>query len=174
MFSISRMSTVQIYDANMGGVNFCEMLQNKQVLLPYCLLSTWNICHQWIVTLLQTPELKMYSCEEINYQCWNFKLLQQTIYDLLGNWLQHQDCHMEGHHSTPLLKRPQKAQTPTVPDPSNNTRFDKVDVPDPSNNTRFDKVDHFPVFQKKQQRCSKCRTGYSFIKCQKCGVALCL
>ena len=38
MFSISRMSTVQIYDANMGGVNFCEMLQNKQVLLPYCLI----------------------------------------------------------------------------------------------------------------------------------------
>ena len=47
-------------------------------------------------------------------------------------------------------------------------------VPDPSNNTRFDKLDDFPVFQEKQQRCRKCRTGYSFIKCQKCGVALCL
>ena len=47
-------------------------------------------------------------------------------------------------------------------------------VPDPSNNTRFDKLDHFPVFQEKQQRCRKRRTGYSFIKCQKCGAAVCL
>ena len=31
-------------------------------------------------------------------------------------------------------------------------------VPDPSNNTRFDKLDHFPVFQEKQQRCRKRRT----------------
>ena len=47
-------------------------------------------------------------------------------------------------------------------------------VPDPSNNTRFDKLDHFPVFQEKQQRCTKRRTGYPFIKCQKCGISLCL
>ena len=33
-------------------------------------------------------------------------------------------------------------------------------VPDPSNNTRFDKLDHFPVFQEKQQRCRKHRTGW--------------
>ena len=47
-------------------------------------------------------------------------------------------------------------------------------VPESSNNTRFDKLDHFPVFQEKQQRCRKRRTGYSFIKCEKYGVALCL
>ena len=46
-------------------------------------------------------------------------------------------------------------------------------VPDPSNNTRFDKLDHFPVFQEKQQRRRKQRTGYPLTKCQKCGVALC-
>ena len=44
-----------------------------------------------------------------NDQFWNFKLLWQTIYNLLGNWLQHQDHHMEGHHSTPLLKSPPKS-----------------------------------------------------------------
>ena len=47
--------------------------------------------------------------KKTNYQCWNFKLLQQTIYDLLGNWRQHQDHHGEGHHSPPLLKHPSKS-----------------------------------------------------------------
>ena len=60
---------------------------------------------------------------------------------------------------TTTVKAPlKKRRTPTVPDPSNNTRFDKLD--------------HFPVFQEKQQRCRKLRTGYRFIKCQKCRVAL--
>ena len=45
-------------------------------------------------------------------------------------------------------------------------------VPESSNNTHFDKLDHFPVFQEKQQCCRKLRTGYPFIKWQKCGVAL--
>ena len=39
-------------------------------------------------------------------------------------------------------------------------------VPDLSNNTRFDKLDQFPVFQEKLQRCRKRQTGYPFIKCQ--------
>ena len=47
-------------------------------------------------------------------------------------------------------------------------------VPDPSNNRCFDKLDHFPVFQEKHHRCRKRRTGYPFTKFQKCGVALCL
>ena len=33
-------------------------------------------------------------------------------------------------------------------------------VPDPSNDKRFDTLDHFPVFQEKQQRCRKHRTGW--------------
>ena len=70
--------------------------------------------------------------------------------------------HSRGRPSlnTTVEEPPKKRRTPTVPDPSNNTRFDKLD--------------HIPVFQEKQQRCRKCRTGYSFINCQKCGVALCL
>ena len=39
-------------------------------------------------------------------------------------------------------------------------------VPDLSNDTRFDKLDQFPVFQEKLQRCRKRQTGYPFIKCQ--------
>ena len=44
----------------------------------------------------------------------------------------------------------------TVKEPPKKHRILKV--PDPSNNTRFDKLDHFPVFQEKQQRCRKRRT----------------
>ena len=47
--------------------------------------------------------------KKVNYQCWNFKLLWQTIYDLLRNWRQHQDYHGEGHHSPPLFKSPSKS-----------------------------------------------------------------
>ena len=62
--------------------------------------------------------------------------------------------------NTAVKKPLKKHRTPTVSDLSNNTRFDKLN--------------HFPVFQGKQQRCRKRRTGYPFIKCQKCRVALCL
>ena len=62
--------------------------------------------------------------------------------------------------NTTVKKPLKKHRTPTVSDLSNNTRFDKLN--------------HFPVFQGKQQRCRKRRTGYPFIKCQKCRVALCL
>ena len=58
----------------------------------------------------------------------------------------------------------------TVKEPLKKRRMPTV--PESSNNTRFDKLDHFPVFQEKQQRCRKLRTGYRFIKCQKCRVAL--
>ena len=40
-------------------------------------------------------------------------------------------------------------------------------ISDPSNNTGFDKLDYFLVFQEKKQRCRKCQTDYSFIKCEK-------
>ena len=40
-------------------------------------------------------------------------------------------------------------------------------IPDPSNNTDFDKLDYFLVFQEKKQHCRKCQTDYSFIKCEK-------
>ena len=50
-------------------VDLCNVLfslyrirqRTKKVVLPYCLLPTWNICHQWMVTLSQTSEPKEYS-----------------------------------------------------------------------------------------------------------------
>ena len=33
-----------------------------------------------------------------------FQTAIERIYDLMGNWRQHQDYHKEGHHSPPLLK----------------------------------------------------------------------
>ena len=42
----------------------------------------------------------------------------------------------------------------TVKEPCKKHRMPKV--PDPSNNTRFDKLDHFPVFQEKLKQCGKC------------------
>ena len=60
--------------------------------------------------------------------------------------------------STTVKKPQKKHRTPTVSDLSSNTRFDKLN--------------HFPVFQEKQQRCRKRRTGYPLIKFQKCGVSL--
>ena len=56
--------------------------------------------------------------------------------------------------SRPSWGRP--SFTTTVKEPLKKHRTPTV--PDPSNNTRFDKLDHFPVFQEKQQRCRKRRT----------------
>ena len=54
---VERLMIVQVY-----ADTFVENTsKNKKVLLPYFLLSTWNICHQWMVTLSQRSEPKEYS-----------------------------------------------------------------------------------------------------------------
>ena len=47
-------------------------------------------------------------------------------------------------------------------------------VPWPSDNIRLDRVDHLPQSQEKQGRCRMCKTGYSYIKCSKCEIILCV
>ena len=46
----------------------------------------------------------------------------------------------------------------------------------PSENSQGDCVDHFPVWDTKRQRCkfSGCDSGFSYVKCMKCNVHLCL
>ena len=46
----------------------------------------------------------------------------------------------------------------------------------PSEDSRGDCVDHFPVWDTKRQRCkfSGCDNGFSYVKCLKCNVHLCL
>ena len=67
--------------------------------------------------------------------------------------------------SASRLSRGRPSFNTTVQEPLKKYRMSTV--PDPSNNTCFDKLDHFPVFQEKHHRCRKCRTGYSFINFQK-------
>ena len=47
-------------------------------------------------------------------------------------------------------------------------------MPNPVEDVRLDQCGHFPVYEKKQQRCRLCKTGYSHLKCCKCQVHLCL
>ena len=46
----------------------------------------------------------------------------------------------------------------------------------PPDDLRFDSMDHFPVWDTKRQRCKfrDCFESFSFIKCSKCNVHLCL
>lgn len=41
---------------------------------------------------------------------------------------------------------------------------------DPPQDVRSDKVNHLPDYTDKRQRCRKCKTGFSYLKCNKCNV----
>ena len=97
--------------------------------------------------------------KKTNYQCWNFKLLQQTIYDLLGNWRQHQDHHGEGHHSPPLLKHPSKS--------TGRQQFQILLI--------IHVLINLIIFLYSKRSSNAAQNAeQAKIKCQKCGVALCL
>ncbi len=44
----------------------------------------------------------------------------------------------------------------------------------PSQDMQFDGFNHLPACTEKRQRCKYCKEGFSFIKCEKCNVWLCL
>ena len=44
----------------------------------------------------------------------------------------------------------------------------------PTQDMQFDGFNHLPACTEKRQRCKYCKEGFSFIKCQKCNVWLCL
>ena len=43
---------------------------------------------------------------------------------------------------------------------------------------RYDMIDHFPIFEDRRNRCKLCpsgaKDGFTFVKCNKCGIHLCL
>ena len=44
----------------------------------------------------------------------------------------------------------------------------------PTKDIRLDGFDHLSTYSDKRQRCKKCKTGFSYIRCRKCNVWLCL
>ena len=121
-----------------------EYVKEQKVLLPYCILFTWNICHQWMVTLYRHHNQK--SIPEKN------QLSMLEFQTAIANDLR--SAGKLASASRPSWGRPSFTTTVKAPLKKHRTPT----VPDPSNNTRFDKLDHFPVFQEKQQRCRKRRT----------------
>ena len=47
-------------------------------------------------------------------------------------------------------------------------------MPGPVNDVRYDNTNHFPMIQKKRNRCRLCTKGYTSWRCSKCLVHLCL
>ena len=165
---VERSMIVQVYHANMGGVDLCDILlslyrirqrTNKYFFhIVYYLLEI-SVTNGWLLYRRHQNQKSIPEKDQLSM----LEFQTDIANDLRSDGkLAPASRRSRGRPSlnTTVEEPHKKRTTPTVPDPSNNTRFDKLD--------------HFPVFQEKQQRCRKCRTGYSFIKCQKCGVALCL
>ena len=155
---------VQVYNANMGGVDICDMLlslyrirqRTNKFHIVYYLLGI-SVTNGW---LLYHRHQNQKNIPEKN------QLSMLEFQTAIANDLR--SAGKLASASRPSWGRPSFTTTVKAPLKKHRTPT----VPDPSNNTRFDKLDHFPVFQEKQQRCRKLRTGYRFIKCQKCRVAL--
>ena len=73
-----------------------------------------------------------------------------------------------------VQQRGRPSSTSPVPTATLSRKRKAASVPNPTKDIQLDRVGHFPEFQDKQQRCHHCKTGYSHIKCTKCGVHLCL
>ena len=156
---------VQVYNANMGAVDLCDMLlslyrirqRTNQISfhIVYYLLGI-SVINGWLLYRRHQNQKSISEKDQLSM----LEFQTDIPNDLrAAGKLTPASRRSRGRQSlnTTVEEPPKKRRTPTVPDPSNNTGFDKLD--------------HFPVFQEKQQGCRKCRT---FIKCQKCGVALCL
>ena len=167
---IERPNTVVEYNSHMGGVDLCDML-----------LSLYRICHRSTKYYMHI----VFYC--IGVAVVNGWLLYRRYMDQrnVPAKTQLSQLKFQADLAASLCKagkvcgegtrprgRPSSASPVPAAEPSRKKKA--ASVPNPTQDVQLDQVGHFPEFQEKQQRCRQCKTGYSHIKCKKCGIHPCL
>ena len=144
---VERPMTVQVHNANMGGVNPCDMLlslyrirqrTNKFYFHIVYYLFGISVTNGWLLYRRHQNQKSISEKDQLSM----LELQTDVVKDLrYAGKLAPASRRSRGRPSlsTTVEKPPTKCRTPLVPDPYNNTHFHKLD--------------HFPVFQEEQQRC---------------------
>ena len=83
------------------------------------------------------------------------------------------DLLSAGKHAPTAPKRGRPSISSSEERPSKRSpTCDAIPLPDGA--ARHDCFDHFAVFDDKKHRCRFCPKGYTFIRCEKCAVFLCM
>ena len=162
-----RPKMAEIYNANMGGVDLCDMMlstyrirqkSNKYYIhiIYYCIGI--SVTNSWLIYRRHMAQQNISKKQQ-------YTLIQ--FQSLIAN-------------SLGLAGKPTTSTSRSRARPSLNSSLDEPArkrrppaVPLPNDDIRLDRVDHLPQFQEKQGRCRMCKTGYSYIKCSKCEIILC-
>jgi len=164
--TIERPQMVEVYNANMGGVDLCDMLlscyrikrrTNKYYIHIFYYLVGISLTNAWILYKRHQRQRKA---------------AKKDIMPLIN-------FQLEVAKGLAFVDKPVQAVKRGRPSLDNDSscaskKGRKVATPDPSKEIRKDKVDHFPEFNEKQGRCRMCKNGFTFITCTKCKIPLCL
>ena len=161
--SIPRPNIIKIYNIYMGGIDKLDMMcaMYKPTLRSrkwymYIFLHTLQIAlvNAWLLYRRNTAILKP-----------NAKLMPlHKFQSQVAQGLASTNKRIRGRPSLESLLTPIPMKIPKVQSI-------------PTNDTRKDGLDHFPMYEAKRQRCMHCPKGvnsWSYFRCKKCNVWLCL
>ena len=161
---------VVVYNSHMGGVVLCDMLLSLYRIRHRSTKYYMHIAFYCVgVAVVNGWLLYRRHMDQRNVPAKNQLSLLKFQADLAASLCKAGKVCGEG---TRPRGRPSSASPVPANEPSRKRKA--ASVPNPTQDVQLDQVGHFPEFQEKQQRCRQCKTGYSHIKCKKCGVYLCL
>ena len=140
-----------------------NLIENVHVLHAHGILLHGHLHYKWMVAISEILRTKALLKKKDQMDLCQF---QSNVANalLLGN--KEKDIPKRGRPSS------SSSSTPNGPSPAKK-RYSAA-FPIPVEDIRFDRVGHFPVLTKKQNRCRFCPRGYSYIRCRKCNIQLCL
>ena len=158
---------IEIYNANMGGVDLCDMIlstyrirqkSNKYYMhiIYYCIGI--SITNSWLIYHRHMTQQNI--SQKQQYTLIQFQSLIANSLGLAGKATSSTSRSRGRPSFNSWIDKPAKKRRPPA-------------VPLPSDDIRLDKVDHLPQFQENQGLWRMCKIGYSYIKCSKCEIILC-
>ncbi|XP_065665259.1 piggyBac transposable element-derived protein 3-like [Hydra vulgaris] len=150
---------VQFYNKNMGGVDKLDMM---------CSFYKPNLkCHRWYIYVWAHTLLIALSNAWFLYRRDLKIICPSKKFMPLKNF----QAAVASSLVTVVKRKAGRASLDAIPIP---TKRAAAVQSNPTKDIRLDGFDHLPTYSDKRQRCKKCKTGFSYIRCKKCNVWLCL
>lgn len=156
---------IQEYNQFMGGVDLCDMLlslyriklRSKRWYMPiFYYLVKVAVTNGW---LLYRRHYALLFPDKNFMSLLDFQIIVANDLTMAGKM---------------TFVSPPRGRPSTSSGPPAKRSKPAAAVPIPTGDFRYDSVDHFPDFGEKQHRCRFSPTGYTYVKCIKCNIFLCL